>query len=150
MRLQGAIFTLEDTLFTPDGAAREGLDKALALFKMEGVWLGAVTALRAEEAQKALERAGLASYFRFVLTESVALCKVGSATMFERAMKRLHGQKDDTAVFSGSLAAIEQARDTGFRTVAVRGGADEETWRAMRTAATQSLENYSELLAQTN
>ena len=37
MRLQSAIFTLEDTLFTPDGTAREGLDKALALFKMEGV-----------------------------------------------------------------------------------------------------------------
>ena len=146
MRLQSAIFTLEDTLFTPDGAAREGLDKALALFKMEGVWLGAVTALRAEEAQKALERAGLSSYFRFVLTEQVALCKADSATMFERAMKRLHGQKDDTAVFSGSLAAIEQAGEAGFRTVAVRGGADEETWRAMRTAAAQSLESYSELL----
>ena len=29
MRLQSAIFTLGDTLFTPDGAAREGLDKAL-------------------------------------------------------------------------------------------------------------------------
>ena len=75
MRLQSAIFTLGDTLFTPDGAAREGLDKALSLFKMEGVWLGAVTALSAEDAQKALEKAGLNSYFRFVLTESVALCK---------------------------------------------------------------------------
>lgn len=67
MRLQSAIFTLGDTLFTPDGAAREGLDKALSLFKMEGVWLGAVTALSAEDAQKALEKAGLNSYFRFVL-----------------------------------------------------------------------------------
>ena len=57
---------------TPDGAAREGLDKALSLFKMEGVWLGAVTAMRAEDAQRALDRAGLSSYFRFVLTESVA------------------------------------------------------------------------------
>ena len=61
MRLQSAIFTLGDTLFTPDGAAREGLDKALSLFKMEGVWLGAVTALSAEDAQKALEKAGLHS-----------------------------------------------------------------------------------------
>ena len=104
MRLQSAIFTLGDTLFTPDGAAREGLDKALSLFKMEGVWLGAVTALSAEDAQKALEKAGLNSYFRFVLTESVALCKADSGTMFERAMKRLHSQKDDTIVFSGSLA----------------------------------------------
>ena len=146
MRLQSAIFTLEDTLFTPDGAAREGLDKALSLFKMEGVWLGAVTALSAEDAQKALEKAGLASYFRFVLTESVALCRADSATMFERAMKRLHGQKDDTVVFSGSLSALEHARDAGFRTVAVRGEAEEEVWRAMRAAAAQSLENYSELL----
>ena len=121
MRLQSAIFTLGDTLFTPDGAAREGLDKALSLFKMEGVWLGAVTALSAEDAQKALEKAGLNSYFRFVLTESVALCKADSGTMFERAMKRLHSQKDDTIVFSGSLAAIQNAKDAGFRTVAGPG-----------------------------
>ena len=93
MRLQSAVFTLEDTLFAPDGAAREGLDKALSLFKMEGVWLGAVTAMRAEDAQRALDRAGLSSYFRFVLTESVALCGVYSGTMFERAMKRLHARK---------------------------------------------------------
>ena len=58
MRLQSAIFTLDDTLFTPDGAAREGLDKALSLFKMEGVWLGAVTALSAEDAQKRSKRRG--------------------------------------------------------------------------------------------
>lgn len=114
MRLQSAIFTLGDTLFTPDGAAREGLDKALSLFKMEGVWLGAVTALSAEDAQKALEKAGLHSYFRFVLTESVALCKADSGTMFERAMKRLHSQKDDTIVFSGSLSAIQTRRTRVF------------------------------------
>ena len=142
MRLQSAIFTLGDTLFTPDGAAREGLDKALSLFKMEGVWLGAVTALSAEDAQKALEKAGLNSYFRFVLTESVALCKADSGTMFERAMKRLHSQKDDTIVFSGSLAAIPNA--------AVQGSAGAADWSTMQQLATQSLENYSELLAQTN
>lgn len=148
MRLQSAIFTLEDTLFTPDGAAREGLDKALSLFKMEGVWLGAVTALSAEDAQKALEKAGLHSYFRFVLTESVALCKADSGMMFERAMKRLHSQKDDTIVFSGALAAIQNAKDAGFRTVAVRGEADDGTWDAMRAIAAQSLAGYGELLAE--
>ena len=147
MRLQSAIFTLEDTLFTPDGAAREDLDKVLSLFKMEGVWLGAVTALRADEAQKALERAGLSSYFRFVLTEDVALCGVDSGTMFERAMKRLHGQKDDTAVFSGSLSAIQNAKDAGFRTVAVQGSAGAADWSTMQQLATQSLAQYSELLA---
>ena len=45
MRLQGAIFTMDDTLFLPGTSeARADLDKALALLKMEGVWLGAVTA----------------------------------------------------------------------------------------------------------
>lgn len=147
MRLQSAVFVLEDTLLAPDGSAREDLDKVLSLFKMEGVWLGAVTALRADEAQKALERAGLSSYFRFVLTEDVALCGVDSGTMFERAMKRLHGQKDDTAVFSGSLAAIEHAKDAGFRTVAVQGSAGAADWSTMQQLATQSLAQYSELLA---
>lgn len=147
MRLQSAVFTLEDTLLAPDGSAREDLDKVLSLFKMEGVWLGAVTALRADEAQKALERAGLSSYFRFVLTEDVALCGVDSGTMFERAMKRLHGQKDDTAVFSGSLAAIQNAKNAGFRTVAVQGSAGAADWSTMQQLATQSLAQYSELLA---
>ena len=147
MRLQSAVFVLEDTLLAPDGSAREDLDKVLSLFKMEGVWLGAVTALRADEAQKALERAGLSSYFRFVLTEDVALCGVDSGTMFERAMKRLHGQKDDTAVFSGSLAAIQNAKNAGFRTVAVQGSAGAADWSTMQQLATQSLAQYSDLLA---
>ena len=148
MRLQGAIFTMDDTLFLPGTSeARADLDKALALLKMEGVWLGAVTALRADDAQRMLDQAGLSSYFRFVLPESVALCKADSATMFERAMKRLHSQKDDTIVFSGSLAAIQNAKDAGFRTVAVQGSAGAADWSTMQQLATQSLAQYSELLA---
>lgn len=96
---------------------------------------------------KALEKAGLNSYFRFVLTESVALCKADSGTMFERAMKRLHSQKDDTIVFSGSLSAIQNAKDAGFRTVAVQGSAGAADWSTMQQLATQSLAQYSELLA---
>lgn len=146
MRLQSAIFTMDDCLFDPaTGAARAALDKVLALFKMEGVWLGAVTALSAEDAQKALDHTGLAPYFRFVLTERVALCPADSGTMFERAMKRLHSQKADTVVFSGSLAAIENAKAAGFRTVAVRGGNDAD-WDAMRAAAAESLDRYGDLL----
>ena len=146
MRLQCAVFTLEDTLFAPDGArAREGLDKVLSIFKMEGVWLGAVTALDEETARRRLEGAGLAPYFRFVLTEDVARCPRDSGTMFERAGKRLHAEKGDTVVFCGSLRAVENARGAGFRTVAVRG-ADGADWDAMRAAATESLEHYGELL----
>ena len=118
MRLQSAIFTLGDTLFTPDGAAREGLDKALSLFKMEGVWLGAVTALSAEDAQKALEKAGLNSYFRFVLTESVALCKADTRkrtirSSFPARLRRSKTRR--TRVFAPWRCREVRARRTGRR-----------------------------------
>lgn len=147
MRLQSAIFTMDDALLlsgTPE--ERGALEKVLALFKMEGIWLGAVTAQESECAQRQLARAGLAPYFRFVLSEGIALCGADSGTMFERAMRRLRSQKGDTVVFSASLCAIENAKAAGFRTVAVRAGADEEGWEALRAAATESLADYSELL----
>ena len=107
MRLQSAIFTMDDTLFTPSGQACEELDKALALFKMEGVWMGAVTAQSAEDAQRALERAGLAPYFRFVLTERVSLCPADSGTIQAQTFRHKTGQG------SVSLAAgsIQNATD---------------------------------------
>lgn len=147
MRLQSAIFTMDDALLLTQAAQeREELEKVLALFKMEGVWLAAVTAQEDECARRALSQAGLAGYFRVVLSERVALCKADSGTMFERAMRRLRSQKGDTVVFSASLRAIESAKAAGFRTVAIRAGAEEENWEAMKSAATESLERYGELL----
>lgn len=148
MRLQSAIFTLDDTLLAPAAQAeRDEIDKVLSLFKMEGVWLGAVTALDDAPAQTALETAGFAPYFRFVLTERVALCAADSGTMLRRAMKRLHGTKEDTVIFSAIPAALANARAEGFRTVAVRLGTDERAWSALKQTADEALEHFSELLA---
>ena len=148
MRLQSAIFMLEDTLLREDGAAREGLEKVLSIFKMESVWMYAVTEKTHAEGEAALKCAGLADYFRGVLSEDIALCPADSGTMFERTMKRLHSEKADTVVFAGRLRAIENARDAGFRTVAVRGAAEEEDWDRMKTAATETLERYEDYLAE--
>ena len=53
----------------------------------------------------------------------------------------------DSLVFSGSLSAIQNAKDAGFRTVAVQGSAGAADWSTMQQLATQSLAQYSELLA---
>ena len=148
MRLQSAIFMLEDTLLRGDGTAREGLDKVLSIFKMESVWLYAVTGKTHAEGEEALKRAGLADYFRGVLSEEIARCSADSGTMFERAMKRLLSDKQDTVVFAGRLAAIENAKAAGFRTVAVSGAADAEEWAKMTEIATETLENYGDYLAE--
>ena len=146
MRLQSAIFMLEDTLLRGDGTAREGVDKVLSLFKMESVWMYAVTEKTHAEGEAALGRAGLAGYFRGVLSEDVARCPHDSGTMFERAMKRLLSDKRDTVVFAGRLTAVENAKAAGFRTVAVSGAADAEEWVKMTAAATEILERYGDYL----
>ena len=148
MRLQSAIFMLEDTLLRGDGTAREGLDMVLSIFKMEGVWLYAVTAKTHAEGEAALKRAGLSDYFRGVLSPDIARCSADSGTMFERAMKRLLSDKQDTVVFAGRLAAIENAKEAGFRTVAVSGAADADEWNEMTAAATEVLECYEDYLAE--
>ena len=148
MRLQSAIFMLEDTLLCGDGTAREGLDKVLSIFKMESVWLYAVTANTHAEGEEELKKAGLFDYFRGVLSPEIARCSADSGTMFERAMKRMLSEKADTVVFAGRLAAIENAKSAGFRTVAVSGAADAEEWAKMTALATEVLENYGDYLAE--
>ena len=148
MRLQSAIFMLEDTLLREDGTAREGLDKVLSIFKMESVWLYAVTEKTHAEGEETLKRAGLSDYFRGVLSPEIARCPHDSGTMFERAMKRMLSDKQDTVVFAGRLAAIENAKAAGFRTVAVSGAADEDEWSQMSALATEALKSYGDYLAE--
>ena len=64
MRLQGAIFQLPDALLDAAGVPRSGAKEFLSVMKMEGVWMYGVTDQSLEECRRALEGAGLASYFR--------------------------------------------------------------------------------------
>ena len=144
MRLQSAIFSLDDALLTPDGAAREGAAKVLSILKMEGVWMYAVSARSRAEAESALARCGLSQLFRGVLASEDAEGK--GATLLEKAAHRLRSLPRDTAVFSGSEALLREAAEAGFRTVAVRGGADEERWAAMTALSGETIERYEELL----
>ena len=150
MRLQSAVFSLEDTVLDPaalpECRARQGLDKVLSILKMEGVWLYAVTTMSRAQARAALQEAGLDAVFRGVLTEAEACCAADSSAMFEKAARRLHSGEKDTVIFAGRLTAVENARAAGFRAVAVRGCADERDWKAMRAAATEALESYEEYL----
>jgi len=147
MRLQSAIFCMDAALFDRDCRVYEGLDKVLAIFKMESVWMYAVSKEKHGAAAKKLEKAQLAPYFRGVLTEEIALCPYDSGTMMERAMKRLHSEKKDTVVFCAHLSEIRGAKEAGFRTVAVYGGADDAEWAEMEHEAAEVLRSYREYLA---
>ncbi len=140
MRLQSAIFVVEDAL-----AGRDDADKVLSLLKMEGVWLYAVTDLGRSEAEAALGRN--AEYFRGVLTAKEAQCGTGDGRLYEKAMRRLRSEKRDTIVFTGRLTALRAAKEAGFRTAAVRGAADADEWASLCAEASEVVENYHDFLA---
>ncbi|MBE7004920.1 MAG: HAD family hydrolase [Ruminococcaceae bacterium] len=142
MRLQSAIFSIEDALL-----GREDAEKVLSILKMEGVWLYGVTALEREEAERALREAGLSDYFRGLLTVREALCPLGEGKIYEKAMRRLRSQPRDTVVFTGRLETLRGAKAAGLRVVAVRGAAETEEWAALCAAADEVVERYADFLA---
>lgn len=150
MRLQSAIFTVEDTLLErgDDGRAvvREGAERVLSLLKMESVWMFAVTALPRSDAQQALREAGIDGLFRGLLSEREMPSPPRGGSIFEKAARRLFSDKRDTVVFTGRLAPLREAREAGFRTVAVRGAAGAEEWDEMRALAADCLGRWEEYL----
>ncbi len=140
MRLQSAIFTVEDTL------AGDDADKVLSILKMEGVWLYAVTALPREDAERLLREAGAEDYFRGLLAAPELGCSLGGAELYERAMRRLRSQPRDTIVFTGSPEALRGAKAAGLRVAAVKGAAAEGEWDALRAEADEVVERYADFL----
>ena len=141
MRLQSAVFVLEDTLPQHPDAG-----KVLSILKMEGVWMYAVTDLPRGEAEALLRSLELADCFRGVLTAREALCSASDARMYEKAMRRLRSTARDTAVFLGRLDALRSAKAAGLRTVAVRGSQSDADWDAMRAEAEEVVESFSDFL----
>ena len=142
MRLQSAIFSIEDTL-----TGHAGADKVLSILKMESVWLYAVTDMERGEAEQALREMGLSDYFRGILTASEANCAASGAKMFEKAMRRLRSTLRDTVVFAGLLDALRSAKAAGSRVAAVKGAADAGEWAAMAAEADEVVERYEDFLA---
>ena len=142
MRLQSAIFSIEDAL-----VGHAGVDKVLSILKMESVWMYAVTDLPRAEAERALRDAGLTDYFRGVLTAQEANCAASDAKMYEKSMRRLRSTLRDTVVFLGRLDALRNAKAAGFRTAAVKGAADPDEWATMCTDAEEIVEDYADFLA---
>ena len=142
MRLQSAIFSIEDAL-----VGQEGVDKVLSILKMEGVWMYAVTDLPRAEAERVLHDAGLTDYFRGILTAQEANCAASDAKMYEKAMRRLRSTLRDTVVFLGRLDALQNAKAAGFRTAAVKGAASPDEWALLCAEAEETVNRYEDFLA---
>lgn len=111
MRLQGAIFHLPGALLDEAGAPRNGVKEFLSIMKMEGVWMYGVTAQPLEECRSALDRAGLASYFRGLMQAQEHGTGVDDPQLYHKAVRRLRTAPRATAVFTTDPAVLQAAKE---------------------------------------
>ena len=109
MRLQGAVFHLPDALLDPSGAPLPGVKEFLSVMKMEGVWMYGVTDQPLEACRRALEGAGLASYFRGLMQAREHGKGLDDSQVYHKAVKRLRTAPRATAVFSTDPAVLRAA-----------------------------------------
>ena len=132
--------------YTYEVKAKEGVDQFLSILKMEGVWMYVATATEKELALKALRCAGIADYFKGIITVSdVGVGKAESAKIFEYAMKRLRGNKLDTVIFEDSWAAIRQAKAEGFRVAGVYDNSMAGHWEEIKAMADYAYTSFEEM-----
>ena len=126
-------------------AAKPGVDKFLSLLKMEGVWMYVATATDRHLTEAALRCAGIDGYFRGILT----CAEVGQGKerpeIYERALRRLRSNKQDTVVFEDALYAIQTAKAAGFRVAGVYDPSAEEDQEAIRSLSDYYIRSFDEL-----
>ena len=100
MRLQGGIFLFPESLLDQQGEALPGAEPFLSLMKMEGVTLYLVTGEERHQALEELERAGLSSFFKGLLSaRDYGEGEAGPALCL-RALRRMGTAPRATAVFT--------------------------------------------------
>lgn len=95
------------------------VDKFLTLLKMNGVTMYVATATERHLAEAALQRTGLLSYFKGIMTCSEAGASKTSPKIYEKCLTRLRCDKQHCVVFEDSLHAIRTAKEAGFRVAAI-------------------------------
>ena len=142
----GAVSTAAADFYCHRVQAKPGLDKALSLLKMEGVWMYVATSTDRRLAEAALRCAGIDGYFRGLITcADVGASKEDSPAVYESAMRRLQSNKRDTVIFEDSLAAIRTAKAAGFRVAGVYNPAAEADQAAIQAEADYYLRSFEEM-----
>ena len=126
--------------------AKPGLKKFLSLLKMEGVWMYVATNTDRDLVEAALKHTGLEGYFRGILTcAEVGVGKKESPEIYERAMRRLRGNKKDTVIFEDALHAIQTAKAAGFRVCGVYDPSAEDDQEAIQSLSDYYIRSFEEM-----
>ena len=114
MRLQGAIFEAPDTLLDEQGRPLPGVDRFLSLMKMEDVWMYLVCEGDPVPVRAELERAGLWSRFRGLISAAEHGGDLLDPELYEKTVRRLRTAKQATLIFTVREELLSVLKQNGF------------------------------------
>jgi len=129
--------------------AKPGVERFLMMLRMEGVSMYVATNTNRHLVEIGLRHAGIDRYFKGILTcAEVGAGKAESPEVYERAMRRMGGNKRNTVVFEDAVHAIRTAAAAGFRICAVydpTADADQAEIRALSEFYIRSFEELTDV-----
>ncbi len=94
--------------------------------------------------EAALERLGIAGYFKFILTCGEAGCGKDVPVIYHRALELLNTRLDDTVIFEDALYAIKSAKAAGFTVVGVHDASAASDEEAIKSIADSYIYTFEE------
>ncbi|MFA9378511.1 MAG: HAD family hydrolase [Lachnotalea sp.] len=126
--------------------AKEGVIELVESLETLGVRMCVATASDYHLAEKCLERIGIKRYLEGIYTCGDIQAGKDNPKLFEHAMEKLGTTKEDTYIFEDSLYAIETAKKTGFKVVAVYDESSKKDWDKIKEMADICVTTMNELL----
>lgn len=124
---------------------KQGALAFLKMLKEMGIPMCVATGTCQELTQYTLKKLGMIDYFEFIITCPEVGKDKRSPLIFEKALERLGGQKENTIIFEDSLTAIKAAVQSGFRTIGVYDETSLKDKREIKKLAEQYVYNMSEV-----
>ena len=126
--------------------AKPGVIPFLTLLRMEDVSMYVATNTDRPLAEAALRHAGIGGFFRGLITCSEAGAgKQDSPAVYEKALRRLQGDKRSAIIFEDALHAIRTAKAAGFRVCGVYDPSAQEDQPEIRALADLYIRSFQEL-----
>lgn len=141
MRLQGAIFEAPETLLDETGMPLPGVERMLALLKMEDVWMYLVCSGDPAPVRAALEKAGLWKSFRGILSAAEHGGDRLDPELYEKTVRRLRTAKQATLIFTVREDLLSVLKQNGFFVALVGEGHSPQAVQL----ADETVEDYQDM-----
>lgn len=143
--LENEFFNIMKYSYHMEVVEKTGIRDYLQYLKEMNVQMCVATGTCQELTCYTLEKLGIKRFFEFIITCPEVGKDKNSPLIFEKALERIGGNKDNTVIFEDSLTAIKAATKVGFRTIGVYDETSAKDKREISKLTEQYIYNWESL-----